>query len=148
MASPSLLKSGEPESDMEGYLVDTNIWSALIRGNSPALLARFAQLKPQQLFMSTIVYGELQLKFQKNGRSPKRRQALDAVLAMTLPLSIDFQVATTYAQVRASLEGQAIHLDPNDTWIAAEALHHKLILVSDNGREFERVAGLKIENWL
>ena len=51
-------------------------------------------------------------------------------------------------QLRAELETAGTPINPNDTWIAAEALHHKLILVTDNMREFERVPKLNVENWL
>ena len=133
---------------MDRYLIDTNIWSALIRGGSPVLYERFVQLKAQQIFMSSVVYSELELGFQKGDQTAKRRQALDGLLELSTHLMIDMQVAKTYAQVRAALETQGTPIGRNDTWIAAEALHHKLIVVTDNVREFERVEHLKIENWL
>jgi predicted nucleic acid-binding protein len=63
-------------------------------------------------------------------------------------LTINSRVADTYAHLRAQLEQAGTPTGPNDTWIAAEALHHKLVLVTDNTREFSRVPGLQVENWL
>ena len=133
---------------MNRYIIDTNIWSALLRGNTPALYERFVRLTPQQVFMSSVVYGELELGFQKGDQTAKRRQALDGLLDLSTHLVIDVEVAKTYAQVRAVLEAQGTPIGRNDTWIAAEGLHHQLIVVTDNTKEFERVAQLKLENWL
>jgi tRNA(fMet)-specific endonuclease VapC len=63
-------------------------------------------------------------------------------------LTINSRIADTYSQLRAQLELAGTPIGPNDTWIAAEALHHKLVLVTDNVREFSRVPGLRVENWL
>jgi tRNA(fMet)-specific endonuclease VapC len=63
-------------------------------------------------------------------------------------LTITSRVADSYGQLRAQLEAAGTPIGPNDTWIAAEALHHKLVLVTDNVREFSRVPGLPVENWL
>ncbi|WP_428542944.1 PIN domain-containing protein [Rhodopila sp.] len=53
-----------------------------------------------------------------------------------------------YARVRALLERQGMPIGANDTWIAAQALAINATLVSDNEREFSRVPGLPLENWL
>ena len=57
-------------------------------------------------------------------------------------------MAETYAQLRTSLETAGTPIGPNDTWIAAEALHHRLVMVTDNVGEFSRVPKLRVENWL
>lgn len=132
----------------ERYLIDTNIWSALIRRSSMALVQRFSSLQFDQVFLSQIVLGELQLGYYKGDRTPKRRQVIDHISANSQALTLTSNVSATYAQLRAELEQAGTPIGPNDTWIAAEALHHKLVLVTDNTREFERVPRLKIENWM
>lgn len=63
-------------------------------------------------------------------------------------LTVNRQVAIEYARLRSLLEQGGTPIGPNDTWIAAEALHHKLVLVTDNASEYSRVPGLQVENWL
>lgn len=133
---------------LERYLIDTNIWSALIRRSSPALVERFSRLQLQQIFLSPIVLGELQVGYYKGDPTPKRRQAVEHIEASSQLIPLDAGVSLVYAQLRAELEQTGTPIGPNDTWIAAEALHHKLVLVTDNTREFERVKNLKLENWV
>lgn len=133
---------------LERYLIDTNIWSALIRRSSTALVERFGSLQLQQMVLSPIVLGELQVGYCKGDRTPKRRQAVEHIAANSELIPLDAGVSLAYAQIRAELEQAGTPIGPNDTWIAAEALHHKLVLVTDNMREFERVKGLKLENWI
>jgi tRNA(fMet)-specific endonuclease VapC len=130
-----------------GYLIDTNIWSFLLRKRSPALAAKFGKLAKSEVFLSPIVRGELELGFSKGDQHPTRRAALDLIYAKSTPLVIDSAVADKYGQLRGAMELAGTPIGRNDTWIAAEALHHNLMLITDNIREFERVAGLRVENW-
>ncbi len=130
------------------YLIDTNIWSHLQRRTTKGLLDRFTELKPGQTFLSPVVLGEMETGYLKGDRAPYRRVALDQIIGSCQMLSVNRQVAIAYAQLRAQLEQAGTPIGPNDTWIAAEALHHKLVLVTDNVREFSRVPGLVVENWL
>ena len=92
--------------------------------------------------------GELQLGYYKGDRTPKRLAVIDTIRLHSELLILTSCVSDTYAQLRAQLEAAGTPIGPNDTWIAAEAVHHKLVLVTHNTREFERVPGLKVENWL
>ena len=130
------------------YLLDTNIWSALIRRSNTGLIKRFETLERGRLALSPIVLGELQVGYYKGDRSPKRLAVIEAIRTSSELLNITSRVADGYAQLRAQLETAGTPIGPNDTWIAAEALHHKLVLVTNNVREFERVPGLKVENWI
>ncbi len=132
----------------ERYLLDSNIWSALIRRSSAGLIKRFEALERGRVVLSPIVLGELQLGYYKGDRTPKRLAVIDTIRAHSELLTITSRVSDTYAQLRAQLEAAGTPIGPNDTWIAAEALHHKLVLVTNNIKEFERVQGLKVENWL
>jgi tRNA(fMet)-specific endonuclease VapC len=130
------------------YLLDTNIWSALIRRSSAALIKRFEALERGRIALSPIVLGELQLGYYKGDRTPKRLAVIDTIRVHSEVLTITSRVADTYGQLRTQLETAGTPIGPNDTWIAAEALHHKFVLVTDNIREFSRVPGLRVENWL
>jgi tRNA(fMet)-specific endonuclease VapC len=135
-------------SSTDRYLLDTNIWSALIRRSSTMLITRFEALERGRIALSPIVLGELQLGYYKGDRTPKRLAVIETIRAHSEQLTINSRVSDTYAQLRAQLETAGTPIGPNDTWIAAEALHHKLVLVTNNTREFERVPGLTLENWL
>lgn len=130
------------------YLIDTNIWSHLQRRTTIGLTQRFGKLLMGQTFLSPIVLGEMETGFLKGDRAPQRRAALDQIIASSRLLIINQPVAQAYAKLRAQLELVGTPIGPNDTWIAAEALHHKMVLVTDNLREFQRVPKLQVENWL
>lgn len=149
-ALPKRFKPGKPvmPNPPARYLIDTNIWSALIRRASPALVERFGSLEFSQVFLSPIVLGELQVGYYKGDLTPKRRQVIEHITANAQLLPLDSGICVVYGQLRAELEQTGTPIGPNDTWIAAEALHHKLVLVTDNTREFARVKGLKLENWI
>lgn len=136
-----------PQSDQR-YLIDTNIWSHLQRRTTKTLIAHFAKLVAGQTFLSPIVLGEMETGFLKGDRAPHRRAALDQIIGSCQILTVNRHVAMEYAKLRAQLEQAGTPIGPNDTWIAAEAMHHKLVLVSGNVREFSHVPGLKVENWL
>lgn len=130
------------------YLLDTNIWSALIRRSNTRLVKRFEALERNRLTLSPIVLGELQVGYYKGERTPKRLAVIEAIRSSSELLTINSRIADSYAQLRSQLELSGTPIGSNDTWIAAEALHHKLVLVTDNTSEFSRVPGLKVENWL
>jgi len=130
------------------YLLDTNIWSALIRRTNAGLIKRFEGLERGRLALSPIVLGELQVGYYKGERTPKRLAVIETIRTSSELLTINSRIADTYSQLRTQLEQAGTAIGPNDTWIAAEALHHKLVLVTDNVREFSRVPGLQVENWL
>lgn len=130
------------------YLLDTNVWSALIRRRNPALAARITALRIDQVMLSPVVLGELIVGYYKGDQTPARRAVIDQIMGAATPLHITPAVSDTYARLRATLEQAGTPIGRNDTWIAAEALHEKLTLITGNLREFERVPGLLVENWL
>jgi len=130
------------------YLLDTNICIHIRRHRPPTVLARFQRLKPGEAAISVITYGELVYGAEK---SQYRTQALrqlqelaGAIPVMTLPQ----EAGVTYGAIRAALEINGKIIGNNDLWIAAHAKAAGLTLVTDNEREFKRVVGLKIQNWV
>ena len=65
-----------------------------------------------------------------------------------LPLALEPAVAEHYARLRLALQRAGTPIGPNDLWLAAHALERDLTLVTNNEREFSRVPGLRVENWL
>jgi tRNA(fMet)-specific endonuclease VapC len=75
-------------------------------------------------------------------------QTLTALKQLIPVLALDANASVHYGQVRQHLQRNGRPIGNNDLWIAAHALSSKLILVTNNLEEFERVPGLKVENWV
>jgi len=129
------------------YLLDTNIISDLIRnpfGQAQANIDRVGQV---QVGTSIIVACELRFGVAK--KRPLRYAArLEALLAAITVLPFESPADDTYGAIRAQLEQAGTPIGANDLFIAAHSVALGLVLVTDNEREFGRVPGLKVENWL
>jgi tRNA(fMet)-specific endonuclease VapC len=109
---------------------------------------RLEILPLHQLRLSMIVLGELEFGAEKSAHGKHNRARLAALTQRLLAIGIDAETIRHYAQVRALLERQGTPIGANDTWIAAQALAIRATLVTDNEREFSRIPGLPLENWL
>jgi tRNA(fMet)-specific endonuclease VapC len=129
------------------WLLDTNIVSDLLRNPHGAAADRLRRLDPPDVATSIVVLGELRYGLAKKPLARLEAQ-LEAVLTALEVLPLDPPVEEHYGKLRADLEARGAPIGANDMWIAAHALALDRILVTANTREFERVSGLKIENWL
>jgi tRNA(fMet)-specific endonuclease VapC len=128
------------------FLLDTDTCIYALKQN-PSVLKHLLAQSRKDVVLSVITEAELRTGAAKSA-SPAR--TLRLVENFLRPLGIvEFRSndAASYAQVRAKLEREGRPVGPLDTLIAAQAVARKLILVSNNEREFTRVAGLRIENW-
>jgi tRNA(fMet)-specific endonuclease VapC len=133
---------------MPRYLLDTNI-CIYIKNHRPAeVLARFSKLPPGKVAMSAITYGELCFGAEKSSKPKETRQILEHLISLIPVLPLDERTSIHYGKIRQQLQACGKTIGNNDLWIAAHALADKLILVTNNVAEFERVQGLKIENWV
>jgi tRNA(fMet)-specific endonuclease VapC len=129
------------------FLLDTNICIYIRSRRPPDIRARFEKLKPGEAALSVITYGELLFGAEKSKDRALSMKRL-AELATAIPvLSLPDDAATAYGLIRADLEKKGRMIGNNDLWIAAHARASGLVLVTNNEREFRRVAGLTIENW-
>jgi tRNA(fMet)-specific endonuclease VapC len=127
------------------YLPDTNAVSAYLRGDNPKLVERM-KAAFGELCLSVIVLAEREFGVTK-GTNAHARLML-AELARTLPVEPFTRADSThYAAIRHDLEARGAGIGPMDTLIAAQALRLAATVVTRNIREFERVSGLKVENW-
>jgi tRNA(fMet)-specific endonuclease VapC len=129
------------------FLLDTNICIYIRRRRPPQILRRFLHLKVGEAAISVITYGELIYGAEKSEQREAARRQLEelASLLPVLPLPVD--AGRSYGALRAELEAGGRIIGNNDLWIAAHAKAAKLILVTNNEREFKRVSGLEIQNW-
>lgn len=129
------------------YLLDTNIFIAALKAH-PAVRVRLESVPASAILLSPVVLGELETGVEKSAQVERNRLRLAAVVAGLELVPLDAEVSAAYARIRADLERQGQPIGANDLWIAAQALRLGVTLVTDNVREFSRVKGLVIENWL
>ncbi|MEI7539132.1 MAG: type II toxin-antitoxin system VapC family toxin [Comamonadaceae bacterium] len=129
------------------YLLDTNICIYVINARPAAALARFVEHEVDGLGISAITASELYWGVCKSG-SARNRTTLEKFLSPLAVLDYDLGAARKYGELRAYLEQQGTPIGPLDQQIAAHALALDITLVTNNVREFERVPGLRLENWI
>ena len=129
-------------------LLDTNICIYLIKNNPPEARHHFAKFKPGDVWISSITVAELQYGVAKSAAKDKNAAALSTFLLPLEILPFDSASAVAYGTIRSRLEQQGQTIGSLDMLIAAQAIAHKLALVSNNLKEFERIPELVCENWV
>ena len=120
------------------WMLDTNTLSDLIRNPRGPLLRRLGAVAPDALCTSIVAACELRFGAQRKG---------SAVLSLVV-LPFDDPADAHYADIRTALESVGTPMGNHDLFIAAHARSRDLTLVTHNLREFERVPGLRVEDWL
>ncbi len=128
-------------------LLDTNICIYLINMKPPAVLARFRQYRMGEIGLCSVVAAELAFGVAKS-QSARNRQALEMFLAPLTILPFDAAAVWIYGDLRADLERRGTPIGSFDTLIAAHALSQQALLVTNNTREFAKVPGLQLDNWV
>jgi tRNA(fMet)-specific endonuclease VapC len=129
------------------YLLDTNIISDLVRNPHGRCASRVRAMPNEKLATSIVVAAELRYGCAKKGSQKLLRQ-VKAVLSGLEILPLDVPADREYGDLRTRLETIGEPIGYNDLLIAAQALASGLIVVTDNEREFTKVGGLSVENWL
>jgi len=128
------------------FLVDTDTCIYALKQN-PAVLKHLLAQSREDIAVSVITEAELRTGAAKSTSAAKTLRLVENFLHPLGIVEFTSNDAASYAQVRAKLERAGTPIGPLDTLIAAQAVARKLVLVSNNEREFSRVAGLRIENW-
>lgn len=129
------------------YLLDTNICIYIINRKPAGVFAHFEGLSVGEIAISSITGAELAYGVAKSG-SARNQQALQKFLGPLDVVAFDAAAMHQYGRLRARLEDQGTPIGPLDMLIAAHALALRATLVTNNLREFERVPGLALENWV
>jgi tRNA(fMet)-specific endonuclease VapC len=129
------------------YLLDTNIVSELVRSPGGRVASQIAEVGAEAVATSIIVACELRFGAAKKA-SARIAQRVEGVLTRLPVLPFEADMDRHYATVRCELERRGATIGALDMLIAAHALTLDAVLVTDNVREFERVEGLRVENWL
>ncbi|MCK9413480.1 MAG: type II toxin-antitoxin system VapC family toxin [Prolixibacteraceae bacterium] len=129
------------------YLLDTNICIYIIKKKPAEVFEKFKNLAIGDVGISSITLAELQYGIEKSSNSLKNREALEKFLTPIEIIDFGHKATFEYGIIRAELEKKGIPIGSLDTLIASHAKSLDVILVTNNVREFERIPGLKIENW-
>jgi tRNA(fMet)-specific endonuclease VapC len=130
------------------FMLDTNICIYIQRQKPAHVLERFQALNYGEAVISLITWGELLYGAAKSQQRERVLAALEdfSSLVPVLPMSPD--CGKVYGEIRAGLERNGLTIGNNDLWIAAHAISAGVTLVTHNTREFYRVPGLKVEDWV
>ncbi len=128
-------------------VLDTNTVIYFFKGRGD-VARRLLAVSPADVGVPAIVVHELETGIAKSSQPRKRRAQLDALLDVVQVLPFDREAAGRAARVRARLEAAGTPIGPLDVLIAGTALRHGATLVTSNSREFSRVPGLELEDWL
>jgi tRNA(fMet)-specific endonuclease VapC len=129
------------------FLLDTNIVSDLIRNPQGRVAKWIGSVGEENICTSIIVAAELRYGAAKKA-SPKLTAQVEAVLEAIETLAVDAPADEIYGSIRVQLESAGTPIGGNDLIIASQAMTLDLTLVTNNEREFSRIDGLRIENWL
>jgi tRNA(fMet)-specific endonuclease VapC len=129
------------------FLLDTNILIAMSKQRL-GLADRLEDIPADAILLSSVVVAEIEYGIAKSGRRQHNRRVFDSLLSGFRVLPFDAAAARLYGPIRAQLEKRGRLIGPYDLMIAAHAQSLDAVLVTDNTKEFDRVAGLKTENWL
>lgn len=130
------------------YMLDTNICIYVIKHKPSAVIETFLEHDPADICISAITYAELLHGVEKSQAVEKNRLALTLFLSPVTVLDFNAEAAEQYGRIRAYLEQKGTPVGPMDMLIAAHAFAEGLVLVTNNTREFARIEGLKLENWV
>lgn len=129
------------------YLLDTHAFSAIIKGH-PEALAAYAKLNPETVKISVISLGEIAFGISRQNVGASKQARIRALLEDVEALPLAFAAVGIYGSIKADLLQRGEPIGGNDFWIAAHALALEATLVTGSLREFKRVPGLKLENWM
>ena len=128
-------------------LLDTNICIYIINEQPAQVLQRLIQAGRDSLAISTVTVAELAFGIAKSTRADSRTK-LENFLSKFPILDWDQSAAWVYGNVRKTLEAKGQRIGERDLLLACQALALGATMVTNNTREFERIEGLKLENWV
>jgi len=130
------------------FLLDTNICIYIIKEKPRQVLEKFEQIDPSAVGISVITLAELEYGAAKSANPQTNYQVIEDFVTYLDVFNWDVRVSRIYGEVRADLEQKGTPMGLLDTQIAAHCLSLDRVLVTNNGREFERIPDLKLENWV
>ena len=130
------------------YMLDTNICIEIIRKKPMKIFERLKKIDPSDICVSPVTYSELVYGVEKSQEVERNRLALSLLFSHIYIADYDVSAANDYGMIRAELEKKGTPIGPLDSMIAAHARSLGCVIVTNNEKEFSRVSGLKVENWV
>jgi len=130
------------------YMLDSNICIYLIKKKPYSLIEKLRRVDAKDVCISVITLSELEYGIEKSKKKEQNRLALAEFSASLEVLPFTPESTLAYGKIRASLEKKGRIIGALDMLIAAHALSLELTLVTNNEKEFKRVSGLQIQNWV
>lgn len=130
------------------YLLDTNICIAIIKKCPLEVKNKMIRTALGEVAISSIVLAELWYGIELSKKQIENKAALNDFLQYVVVMDWPKSAGIEYGKIRALLKKMGTPIGANDLLIAAHALALNAILISDNTREFSRIPGLKLENWI
>lgn len=128
------------------YLFDTNVCVDILKGH-PVVSARVEAVSPADCAISTVTVFELAAGVRRCARPEQERKKLNRLFSVIAVLPLDTKAAEDAARIRHELESIGQKIGPYDLLIAGQALSADRILISNNTKEFGRIAGLQLDDW-
>jgi tRNA(fMet)-specific endonuclease VapC len=129
------------------YMLDTNILAALLRGQGGSARPRLRSAEGR-IAVSTISEMELEYGTERSSDPHRNRQAVDELLSLVEVVPFETHAAMHAGRIRAVLAGRGRPVRPYDALLAGHARSLGMVMVTNNVREFARVPGLEVEDWL
>ena len=130
------------------YLLDTNTCIYFLNRSSEKIVSKMKNLSPSTIKLSTITVAELFFGAEKSKAQKKNWAIVEDFIGNFELLPFDEKCCENYAKISAFLEKSGAPIDPMDLLIACITVAHNLILVTNNVKEFMRIKGLIVENWI
>ncbi len=130
------------------YLLDTDVCVFLLRGRAHTVAQRLRDLRADQVGTTAITAAELWYGALRSAKSDDNLSRVQQFLAPIVRVPFDNRAAAHFARIKAALAAEGQLIGPMDLLIAATALSVNATLVTNNGGEYRRVPGLRIENWM
>ena len=129
-------------------MLDTNTCIAIIKRKPPQVLRRFNAYKVGEIGISWVTLAELEFGVAKSQHQEKNQAALDEFVLPLELATFNREAARVYGRMRATLEARGTPIGSMDMMIGAHALSLDVALATNNTREFSRIKGLTVVDWL
>ncbi len=130
------------------YLLDTNTCIYFLNRTSERIVSQFKRFSPSVIKLASLTAAELFYGAEKSKAKKKNWTIIEKFVSTFEIIPFEEKSSKTYPTIRASLEKAGIPIGPMDLLIASISIANNFVLVTNNVKEFKRVKGLTLENWL
>ncbi len=130
------------------FYLDTNTCIYFLNGTYASIKKKILETSPSEIAIPSVVKAELLFGAYKSKRKKENIEKIEQFLEPFEIVPFDEVMTYVYADIRYNMEMKGTLIGPNDLFIAAIVKFHEGILITNNEKEFKRIEGLKVENWV